>query len=260
MAETPTIPTPLATAPVKNPELGELLRLMHVVDVERQKRDLALEELSADEQKRRLRQELEKVYTAEGANVSRTEIDAAIEAHYADRYLFKPPSRTLAYRIARMYIARFWIFTRLVLPLLVIFGIVLTIVSVISAQIHTRHLAEERAVEQSVLGFYNAVNAAHAGLALAKVNLARHNEPNAAVTLDQVRTTLQHGADRLHLADQFLLKYCPNGDPKSAVTLGNLPEVRTGLASQQSALDEVQQSLQNAKSGLGKMDELLAVS
>ncbi len=262
---TPEPNSPGSMPPVKDPEFGELLRMMHVVDIERQKRDLALQELSTDQQKARLREELEKVYAAEGATVSKGEIDAAIEAHYADRYLFKPPTRNLSYRLARAYIARFWIFTRIVVPLMVLFAMVLTVVAVVTAQIRTRHLEEERAVELRTVDLYTAVNSAHADLALVRGKVSRYAEPNAASRLDgrsleSVRSTLQRNADQLQPLDQFLLKYCPHGDPKAAITQGNYHEVGGMLAARESGLNEVKQLISTAESGLAKLDELLAAA
>jgi hypothetical protein len=192
----------------KDPELGELLRLMHMVDVERQKRDLALEELSTTDQKARIRDELAKVYRAEGATVSEAEINAAIEAQYAQRYSFSPPPRNMSYQLALLYTRRGWIATRIIFPLLlcgaVLFGV----------NRHMAHKAEairkEAAaeVQRAVDTFKQAVHDASARtLSLSNQFIKASAVAAPKRLIDQGQSQISRAAERLREVEERAAAY-----------------------------------------------------
>ena len=235
MPDLPPITPPPAT---RDPEVGELLQLMRVVDVERQQRDLALQELSADEQRKRIRAELEKVYAAEGAHVSPAEIDAAIAAHYADRFTFKPPPRTLGYRLLWIYARRNRLALIFGIPLLCLSLVVgLFAAAIISSQRERTRAAQSQVVSQ-VEQFYQAVQQVRTDWELASGRAAQRQQTAQFFSgFEEIRANLRRSQESLRGTDAFLLRYCPQGSAKSNVSAQNYAETGNELARERPKLD-----------------------
>ena len=243
----------------RDPELGDLLQLMRVVDVERQQRDLALQELSADEQRKRLHAELEKVYAAEGAHVSPAEIDAAIEAHYANRFTFKPPPRTPGYRLLWIYTQRNRLALIVGVPLLCVALVAgIFAVAIISAQHERARAAQSQVVAQLEL-FYQAVHQVRTDLEIASGKLAERQEKAQFFPgFTDIRANLRRGEESLRGTDAFLLRHCPQGSAKQSVSPGDVAETASELARERPKLETARRELAAAGTALSSVDDLLS--
>lgn len=97
---------------------------MDVVDTLRHREELVKRELDSEDRRSRLVKKLQDIYAAQGITVTEDILKEGVLALEEDRFSYKPPKKTLAVRLARLYIKR----GRFKKPLL-FFAIFLTISS-----------------------------------------------------------------------------------------------------------------------------------
>src|SRR3989344_4926608 len=109
---------------VSQTELGEFMGMMDVVDIERRQDQAVREELSLDERKLAIKAQLRKTYEEMGVQATDSQLDSAIEDHYAKKWSFIPPTEGLGTKLANLYINRGWIAKNIILPTLVATGVI----------------------------------------------------------------------------------------------------------------------------------------
>ncbi len=242
-------PAPDLPAP-KAPDISELLELMHVVDIERQKRNLALEELTVEDQKTRLQQELQKVYAAEGAKVSPQEIDAAIQASFSNRYAFQAPVRDLSYYCAKAYVFRNTIALYVGLP---VFLILTALTGALWLKLEKQHAAERmqyNQLQQRVATAWQKLATAHQNNELLSTKTA--NYPAQTRLAQNTATELKEGALVLDNADQLMRQQFAKGQLPPGLSA-------TAVANLNPKIAQVENWEQNAESHLAKAAQDLNV-
>ena len=86
--------------------LDEVMLAMDVVDTLRRRQRLVERELDAEGREQDLRQRLRKIYAAQGIEVPDHVLDEGVAALKEERFVYKPPPRSLATRLARVYVSR----------------------------------------------------------------------------------------------------------------------------------------------------------
>jgi hypothetical protein len=103
-----------AAAPISGPgvhagpqqPLDEVMLAMDVVDTLRRRERLVKRELDVEGREEDLRQRLRRIYAAQGIEVPDRIIEEGVAALKADRFAYRPPTRGLANRLARIYVSR----------------------------------------------------------------------------------------------------------------------------------------------------------
>ncbi|MGE0190532.1 MAG: DUF6384 family protein [Planctomycetota bacterium] len=119
---TDSLPAPTAAAP-----LDEVMLAMDVVDTLRHQRAIVEAELGEEGRRAALVQRVRGIYADQGIEVPQEVIEEGVEALVRDRFVYRPPERTLRVRLAEIYVDRGKWFVRsgVVLALaLVAFGLV----------------------------------------------------------------------------------------------------------------------------------------
>jgi Family of unknown function (DUF6384) len=86
--------------------LDEVMLAMDVVDTLRRRQRLVERELDAEGREQDLRQRLRKIYAAQGIEVPDHVLDEGVAALKEERFVYKPPPRSLGTRLARIYVSR----------------------------------------------------------------------------------------------------------------------------------------------------------
>lgn len=94
------------TAPI--PPLDDVMLAMDVVDTLRHRDKLIQQELEAEGQDHALVAHIQHLYASQGMEVSERVVADAIRALREDRFVYKRPRRTLAIRVAELYVDRGW--------------------------------------------------------------------------------------------------------------------------------------------------------
>tara|TARA_R110002096_G_scaffold36045_10_gene101125 strand:- start:176 stop:1621 length:1446 start_codon:yes stop_codon:yes gene_type:complete len=97
--------TETVTAAEREP-LDRVMLAMDVVDTLRHQQQLVASELDEDARSRDFTLRVKRIYDAQGIDVDEQIIAEAVEALREDRFVYKPPSPTLAVRVARIYVER----------------------------------------------------------------------------------------------------------------------------------------------------------
>jgi hypothetical protein len=88
------------------PPLDDVMLAMDVVDTLRRKERLVQRELDSGERERALKKRLRRIYAAQGIEVSDAVLDEGVRALEQDRFVYKPPPKSFATTLARMYVSR----------------------------------------------------------------------------------------------------------------------------------------------------------
>jgi len=86
--------------------LDEVMLAMDVVDTLRRRRRLVERELDAEGREQDLKQRLHKIYATQGIEVPDHVLEEGVAALKEERFVYKPPSESLATRLARLYVSR----------------------------------------------------------------------------------------------------------------------------------------------------------
>lgn len=113
--------TPTTSAP--RPPLSKVMLAMDVVDTLRHHRSIVETELNEDVRERALIERVRAIYEAQGIDVPDEVIREGVEALARDRFTYKPPERTLAVRLAELYVRRGF-YAKIALVLLALGGAV----------------------------------------------------------------------------------------------------------------------------------------
>lgn len=107
-----------------NADLGEFMQMMDVVDVMRRQDKAIQDQLSLDEQKKALSKKLKETYTTMGTEVSEEQLNRAVDNYFSTKWEFEPPKEGFNTSLAKAYIHRGWIATRILIPSVVGLGII----------------------------------------------------------------------------------------------------------------------------------------
>jgi hypothetical protein len=86
--------------------LDEVMLAMDVVDTLRRRRRLVERELDAEGREQDLKQRLHKIYAAQGIEVPDHVLEEGVAALKEERFVYSPPSESLATRLAQLYVSR----------------------------------------------------------------------------------------------------------------------------------------------------------
>jgi hypothetical protein len=95
------VETAAAAAP-----LDDLMLAMDVVDTLRRQQRLVEQELDSGKREAALKARLQRVYQAQGIEVSEAVFDQGVRALREDRFVYQPPAPSLAVTLARVYVSR----------------------------------------------------------------------------------------------------------------------------------------------------------
>ena len=94
------------SALVEKKSLNDVMLAMDVVDTLRHRRLLIERELLSDKRDEKLLHRLREIYRSQGMEVSDEVLQAGVAALREERFTYQPPPKTLAVRLARLYIQR----------------------------------------------------------------------------------------------------------------------------------------------------------
>lgn len=94
---------PTAEAPVA---LDRVMLAMDVVDTLRHQRDLVERELDGERRQRELIARVQALYESQGIDVPAEVVAEGVAALEQDRFVYTPPPRTFAVRLAEIYVER----------------------------------------------------------------------------------------------------------------------------------------------------------
>lgn len=95
----------VGTAAVAAP-LDDLMLAMDVVDTLRRQQRLVDQELDSGKREAALKARLQRVYQAQGIEVSEAVFDEGVRALREDRFVYQPPAPSFAVSLARVYVSR----------------------------------------------------------------------------------------------------------------------------------------------------------
>lgn len=135
--------------------LDDLMLAMDVVDTLRRQQRLVEQELDSGAREAALKERLQRVYHTQGIEVSDAVLDEGVRALREDRFVYQPPSPSLAVTLARVYVSRDrwgkWLLGVLALVLLLFVAWYLLVVmprQALPGELEARH-AEARELAQS---------------------------------------------------------------------------------------------------------------
>ena len=105
-AETVTMTAAGGESPQEKPPLDEMLLAMDVVDTLRRRQRLVEQEFDSEGREQDLKQRLRKIYAAQGIEVPDHVLEEGVAALREERFVYKPPSKRLATRLAHLYVTR----------------------------------------------------------------------------------------------------------------------------------------------------------
>jgi hypothetical protein len=95
-----------AAGAAAKPPLDDVMLAMDVVDTLRRKERLVQRELDSGTREQALKARLRKIYAAQGIEVSDAVLDAGVRALEEDRFVYKPPPKSLGTALAHLYVSR----------------------------------------------------------------------------------------------------------------------------------------------------------
>ena len=95
-----------SAAALKKRPLDDVMLAMDVVDTLRHRRKLVARELDETQRDEQLLERLRKIYAAQGIEVPDHILMEGVAALKEERFVYKPPSDSLATRLARLYVSR----------------------------------------------------------------------------------------------------------------------------------------------------------
>lgn len=93
-------------AVLENKSLSDVMLAMDVVDTLRHRRLLVERELLSDQRDEKLLQRLREIYRSQGMEVTDEVLLAGVEALRQERFTYRPPRKSLAVRLAHLYVQR----------------------------------------------------------------------------------------------------------------------------------------------------------
>ncbi|WP_295887710.1 DUF6384 family protein [uncultured Thiohalocapsa sp.] len=88
------------------PPLDDVMLAMDVVDTLRRRERLVERELDSGAREQALKERLRRIYAAQGIEVSDAVLDAGVRALEEDRFVYQPPPKSFATRLAHLYVSR----------------------------------------------------------------------------------------------------------------------------------------------------------
>ncbi len=95
-----------ASSTADRPPLDDIMLAMDVVDTLRRRERLVARELDEIGREEDLKERLQRIYEQQGIEVPDHVIEQGVAALREDRFTYSPPDKGLAYRLARIYVAR----------------------------------------------------------------------------------------------------------------------------------------------------------
>jgi hypothetical protein len=158
---------------------------MDVVDVLRHQEALVAAELDDEGRRRALVERVQSIYASQGLDVPASVVERGVKALEEDRFRYRPPERTLAVRLAEVYVER----GRWARRALVVLGVVALVWGGIAWAGHRRDRAMvERYAARAAGVRHDADEAAERAKALeARIVRAREGGPASGVVADLLR-------------------------------------------------------------------------
>lgn len=190
------VTTATSVAGYKKPPLDDLMLAMDVVDTLRRRERLLKKELNETGREEDLKDRLRRIYAQQGIEVPDHVIEQGVKALKEDRFTYKPPSKTLATRLAHIYVSRSkwgkWVGAITVVGLL---GFVINYFAFVAPDARlSDELKEQYAVVMALAQSDYARKTAEQFLNAGNVAL-QHEDTDAAkavmVNLEDLRTTLE---------------------------------------------------------------------
>ncbi len=91
---------------IEKQPLDEVMLAMDVVDTMRHQEMLVERELHAEDRDRKMMERLREIYASQGIDVPDHVLEEGVAALKEERFLYKPPSRSIGAGLARLYIGR----------------------------------------------------------------------------------------------------------------------------------------------------------
>ena len=101
-----SVAAPTAGPVAGKPPLDDVMLAMDVVDTLRRRRQLVERELDEEGRELDLKERLRKIYSAQGIEVPDHILEEGVAGLNEDRFVYKPPERSLATRLAHLYVRR----------------------------------------------------------------------------------------------------------------------------------------------------------
>lgn len=93
-------------AVIEDERLSDVMLAMDVVDTLRHRRLLVERELLSDQRDEKLIDRLREIYRSQGMEVTDEVLRAGVEALREERFSYRPPRKSLAVRLAHIYVQR----------------------------------------------------------------------------------------------------------------------------------------------------------
>lgn len=97
---------PAQGAALERPPLDDVMLAMDVVDTLRRRQQLVARELDEEGRELDLKERLRRIYSAQGIEVPDRILEEGVAALREDRFVYKPPEKSLATRLAHLYVRR----------------------------------------------------------------------------------------------------------------------------------------------------------
>ncbi len=230
---------------ISKTDISEVMAVMDVVDALRREEAVVNEHL--EDKKSEIKKKLKDTYEQMGVKVSDFQLEKALDDHYSQRWRFERPENNLATKLATAYINRKKIAIGTGFAAALIGTVGLGVLGIKSG-IEATERAAERKVELEVRQAYDDRNFTRSNLeSLTSSPYFSQLPQNEA---DSIKTSVTSNLETLTNADIFFNEYCPEGNPKEAVTLDNFRDVDKNL-------DGVHRILANVGSSLDKNKNIL---
>jgi len=243
--------TAAATRDKTRVPLDRVMLAMDVVDTLRHQRQLVEAELDEDARRREFTQRVQQIYQAQGLEVDADIIAEAVEALREDRFVYEPPARSFAVRLAEVYVERGkW---ALRIGLLALLALILWAGFAIPAHFHRQGQIDDFRDRVAATMQRAGQLAEQARELRARSDSARPDVDSAAIEdqLATVRALLESGGKDAELVRAALT---PSPDPD---TYPDAPsEWDRTIHIQQRTLNEADQELLEARQLLENIDQL----
>jgi len=237
---------------VDKTELSEFLSMMDIVDIKRRQSKAIDEQLSFDDQKKEIKDQLRKTYEEMGVSVPDRQLDKAVEAHFSSRWEFEPPRGP--HKLATAYINRGKI-AKTGAVLTTGLAIIGTIGLIGNAAKNAALRSQEQAVELRVEEAYQGTKVLLSDSE--NVLLSKFASDLPRSELEQLQSYVESSRNTLAQTTPFFDTYSPNGEADDTVTLDNYEEVDSKLEATQGTIIQAESALKGAKTLLRNQEQFI---
>lgn len=238
-------------------DLAATMMLMDAVDISRRQVQAAQEQLNFDDQKNLLIEKLRQTYQQMGVQVTDSQIENAVKAHFSSQWTFKPAEQGVTTSLLEMYVDRASIMRERVVPGIMYLSIAgAATLSVILVNTAIR-IGQENGAETSIEKAYS--RRLEISDKLSKISSSPYALKLPHDEVLDLKNRITSANARLILTNDFFRKYCPDGKSDKAVTQDNYQDGRKELESAIKTLDSAQSELEAADAITKKQEGLLSI-